>query len=100
MIRGTTPVHTIKIPISTSLINRLVITYKQGKNTVLEKRETDVEYDSKSISWKLSQQETLGFEDGVVANIQIRIKTVSGDVWNNKNPIRIQIYDSFNTEVL
>lgn len=99
MTRGTTPIHVIKVPVSTVKIKDLIITYKQGKNVILEKRINDVEFGDKSVKLKLTQQETLLFSARTVASGQIKIKTVSNDVWASKE-FQFAVYDVMNVEVM
>ena len=94
MIRGTTPTHIFHTQISLEDIDKLFITYKQGKDTVLEKTLEDVEINTEEqyISVKLSQEDTLKFKDknwtwlypnenakDTKVKIQIRLKYLNGD---------------------
>ena len=65
MIRGTTPTHVFLVDISLENIDKLYVTYKQNKNTIVEKTLDDVEIDNdaKTISVHLTQAETLLFKD-------------------------------------
>lgn len=60
MIRGTTPVVTLKLPMEIDF-DTLYITFKQG-DTVLEKTLDDVEIDGLDIVVPLTQTETLSFD--------------------------------------
>lgn len=79
MIRGTTPTLTFDIPLETTLIDALYITFAQGGENVVEKTIDDVILDEKSIVLKLSQVETLRFLNNTITEIQIRLKTLSGE---------------------
>lgn len=65
MIRGTTPTHVFYTEIDLSNIDKIFVTYKQGKDVILEKSIDDVEIneEEKSISVHLSQEDTLKFKD-------------------------------------
>lgn len=80
MIRGSTPTHVFDLPISTDSIKSLRITYVQGAKTILEKTEQDASMGGESISVKLTQEETLGFEERCPVKIQLKVLTAGGDV--------------------
>ena len=62
---GTTPKHTFTFPFETELIQELKITYSQNKKIILEKYLSDCEVDKNSVSYKLTQEETFLFAEGV-----------------------------------
>lgn len=80
IIQGSTPTHTFNTPYPKSLIEKAIITYKQGDQTVLEKKDDDVTINDYSIVTKLSQKETLSFDPSKMVCIQIKVKTIDGDV--------------------
>lgn len=82
------------------MVDKLIVTYRQGKATVLEKRKEDVEFDGNQIQYKLTQKKTLQFSSGALACVQIKIRTVSGDVWASENEISFPVHEAFNTEIL
>lgn len=63
MRRGTTPTHTFIVDVSLNDISDLYVTYKQGKNIVVEKTLEDVDIDQEehSILVYLTQEDTLKF---------------------------------------
>ena len=77
---GTTPKHTFTFPFETDLIQELKITYSQNKKIILEKHLADCEVDKNSVSYKLTQEETFLFADGVHVECQVRVLTTKGDV--------------------
>lgn len=80
MRRGTTPAIKVRLKgIELSTLQSLYLTFEQG-NIELTKNLDDVTIDASdnSLSVTLSQQETLGFNDGDV-KVQIRAMTVDGD---------------------
>lgn len=80
MIRGSTPTHTFNIPIDGSIIDKLEIVYHQGENMVT-KTEEDCEIYKEIVKVKLSQDDTLSFQNtSRSVRVQMRIKTTSGDV--------------------
>ena len=80
MIRGSTPTHVFRLPISTELIKALRITYVQKQKTVLEKTEQDVTMDGTTISLRLTQEETLAFNAECRVKIQLKVLTVNEEV--------------------
>lgn len=89
MFTATTPTHTFTLPIDTSEFSILRIIYKQagncGKTIKLVKEYKDgtaapgMTLDEKIVIIKLTQQETLLFNEGKVS-IQVRGLTTGGDV--------------------
>ena len=76
---GTTPKHTFILPFETDLIQELKITYSQNKKIILEKYLADCEVDKNSVSYKLTQEETFLFAEGVNIELQARVLTMSGE---------------------
>lgn len=74
MIIGSTPTHTFTLPFDTSLINDLVITYKQNDEIVLQKQMSDCIISENKLTTNLTQDETLKFEEGIYS-VQVKIKT-------------------------
>lgn len=85
MYRATTPIHTFSLPISTADCKDILITYKQGKNIVLEKYMDDrvlpsgMTINNKTITIVLTQEESKLFK-AVAATVQVRILTDAGTV--------------------
>lgn len=79
MIRGTTPIQEFCFAFDTNTIDKLSIVYVQSGRTIISKSENDVTIGDDRISFRLSQEETLLFKEGLV-NIQLKIKTLSGQV--------------------
>lgn len=99
MIQGTTPTHVFKLPIETSLLDKIRITYKQLGNVVLEKTEADLTKSGKELKYKLTQEETLRFSTQGLVEIQVKVLTVSGTVL--ASPIQsFSVQRILNTEVL
>lgn len=94
MVRGTTPTHIFYTEINLEDIDKVFVTYKQGKNIVVEKTIEDVEInvEEKYISVYLTQEETLRFKDknwtylypnqntkDEKVKVQVRLKYTNGD---------------------
>ena len=76
MIRGTTPTHIFEIPFDSSLLKKILITYFQNNQIVVEKTEDDCTLEGNSITVKLTQEDTLKFSHRRPVEIQIRVLTV------------------------
>jgi hypothetical protein len=79
MFKGTTPTHIFEIPMDTSLIKEVKITYSQKDEEKLVKRTKDCSLGECTISTRLSQEDTFRFTSNTFVTIQIRILTTSGD---------------------
>jgi hypothetical protein len=99
MFKGTTPTHTFEVPLDTSLIKTVKITYSQRDVEVLVKRTEDCTLGDGTISTKLSQEDTFLFEGGTLVTIQLRILTVSGDALVAE-PMMMSVGNCLDDEVL
>ena len=79
MIQGTTPTHKFNIPIDASTIKSVRITYAQQGNVLLTKETADCRIDGNIVELKLTQEETLLFNEFSSVQIQMRILTIGGD---------------------
>lgn len=79
MIQGTTPTHQFTVPMDASLIQKVRITYAQKDTVLLTKEETDCRIEGNVIELKLSQEETLLFDEFSSVQIQVRVLTTAGD---------------------
>lgn len=79
MIRGTTPTHTFNIPFDVSLIDKVRVTYSQCDRVVLMKSMEDCRFEGNAIVLKLSQDDTLLFDELKVVRIQLSVLTMGGD---------------------
>ena len=79
MIRGTTPTLEFTIPFDTSLLSEAFVTLSQNDEVVLDKPLSDCKCDGRTLSVKLTQEETLLLDCQCKTEIQIRAKTLEGD---------------------
>lgn len=79
MRRGTTPTHTFTFPFSLDVIAKLRVIYKQDDSIVLVKTLDDCIVNGNSVSYKLTQEETLLFNSDRMVDIQIRALTAGND---------------------
>lgn len=84
MVRGTTPTLNFGIPFNTELIDAVYITFCQEGRTVLEKDINSIEMSNKELTVRLSQQDTLSFNDNSYVELQIRIKNRDGSAYSSK----------------
>lgn len=83
-MRGTTPIHKFTLPIDTALLCKIKIIYAQDDNELLTKRDCDCTCDGRTITVKLTQEETFLFDCKKSVQIQLRAKTHDGDAVKSK----------------
>lgn len=79
MRRGTTPIHRFTLPVKTEEISKIRVLYAQNGKLILTKQD-EVTYESGRAVVTLTQEDTLLFKSGTMAEIQLRIITTDGDV--------------------
>lgn len=80
MIRGTTPKLCFKLPFDTNILKECFITFNQNNKIILEKTLKDCLKKSNSLYINLTQEETLSFATNNNIKIQLRAKTIDGNV--------------------
>lgn len=75
MIRGTTPPVIIRLPNDASNYKEIVCTFQQFGKTVIEKKLSEMTVEGQELSFRLSQEETLGLTHGEYLKIQLRAVT-------------------------
>ena len=81
MITGSTPLHTFELELEhMPKIVELLISYAQNGRVILRKYLKDCTVDGNRISTKLSQEDTLKFNESHSVRIQIKLKTPTEDV--------------------
>lgn len=76
--RGTTPTHTFTTNIDLSDAISIYITYSQDGSNLVEKSINDIDFGEMQISVKLTQADTLKFDDTCDVDMQIRAKFADG----------------------
>lgn len=99
MIRGTTPTHIFSLPFDVGILSAAKIAYAQNGDVKFTKDLTMCETNGNDISVKLTQEDTLQLNDLPVVEIQIRAKTLSGDVFASKI-IKVPICKCLEAEVI
>lgn len=83
MRQGTTPTHSFTLPVSSSSVGEIYVSYNQNNSSLIEKSGddisfTDMEDGSCVASVTLSQTETLKLSPDSDCLIQIRFRTSTG----------------------
>ena len=100
MYRATTPTFTFTFDIDPdATFKTILITFKQGKKIVLEKKKTDLTFGEKSASFLLTQEETNLFDTRKWISIQVRALTTEDEAVAFKT-IRTTVNDVLNDVVL
>jgi hypothetical protein len=84
MFKGTTPTHYFNVPIDTSRIKELKITYSQKDREIFAKRKEDCIIEEGKITTTLSQEETFMFEPDKFVTIQLRVLMDEGSCLTSK----------------
>lgn len=79
MIRGTTPLMRFCLPFNADLLDEVYITIAQNGETVIEKSMKDCDTDENNLAFRMTQEDTLKFEDGQWVEIQMRVRMKSGE---------------------
>lgn len=79
MIRGTTPRLEFTLPFDVSQIEKSYITFMQDNTIVLDKTFDDCEAVENMLIVNLTQEETLKLKAGRAVEMQVRVRTISGD---------------------
>lgn len=90
MIRGTTPVVTLRLPMEITF-DVLFVTFKQGNEMVLEKSKSEVQIEGAAIIIPLSQQETLRLHSNYDVRVQLRGKV--GEIAYASKIVRFSVSD-------
>ena len=99
MIQGTTPIHTFNIPFSTDIVKNVRITYAQNGNVLLTKELVDCDVEGRSISCRLTQNDTFAFDHAFPVDIQLRVLTIDDDAFATRL-YRVSIEEVQDGEVL
>lgn len=100
LYQGTTPTHTFVLPFETAMARDFRIVYIQNGVKKIEKKKNDegVELGENSISFMLTQEETLNLTLDDV-EIQLKIKTLEDEVVVTKK-IKVTIGECLDKEVI
>lgn len=91
MKRGTTCKHTFRTNVD--LTNATVfVTYQQGKSTILEKTNDELEIQARKLIVNLTQEDTLSFAANSTVTIQVRYVMADGTA-DASNKVTINVQD-------
>ena len=79
MIRGTTPTLEFILPFETDALAEAHVTLAQKEKVILTKKLDSCACDGSKLSVCLTQAETLQLDCGCITEIQVRVRTKSGD---------------------
>ena len=86
MIRGTTPTHTFNIDdegFDTSMLVKVNVLYGQDDELLFRKKHSDCTITDKTISTKLTREESLMFSHDKCAQIQLVAESVDGEYYES-----------------
>jgi hypothetical protein len=81
MVKGSTPIFTLKLPVHTDTITYIQVVFVQGNDCVLTVEEDRMTYSGMYTSFTLEDWETLEFKSGVIADIQVSVSTNDGQTF-------------------
>ena len=99
MRRATSHSFTWKLPKYADDYSEILVTLEQNGEIILNKTKNDLDIDENKVVLILTQEETLMFEAGVPAYIQMRAYNSPKDAPGSK-VWKIPVYRSLNEEVL
>ena len=79
MRRATTPTHEFELEFDATLISKIRITYAQSGDIILTKNTEDITIEDNVARVRLTQEETIKFDENKTVEIQIRILTLGND---------------------
>lgn len=80
MRRGSTPTFTISLPLDSSRFKDITVSMVQNGKNILSLPFSRITKDANKISFKLTEDETLLFEEGSNAELQLRAVETLGNV--------------------
>lgn len=99
LIKGTTPTHVFKVPLESAQIQNVEITYSQSDEEAFRKGVSDCVIEDYKISVQLKQEDTLKLNHKKKVQIQIRVRTVNGEVMSSR-VIQREVEQCLSGEVL
>ena len=97
MRRGTTPKHTFTLPFDTDTLSKVRIIYAQDEIPVLIR--DDATLDGNTVEVKLTQEETLKFNEQKGVEIQLRAITADGEDAIASDIMRVSVKRLLENEV-
>ena len=93
MTRGTTPILHFETDTDCTIYDKIQVAFEQNNNIVLLKEKKDLIVTKTYIELKLTESDTLLFNDDSMLNIQIRTGANDGEnaIRNASNIIRVRV---------
>ena len=79
MMRGTTPTLEFTVPFNTNILAEAWVTLSQNREVILNKELEDCACSERTLSVKLTQEETLRLNCDCKTEIQVRVRTIEGE---------------------
>lgn len=79
LIRGTTPTLKFELPFPVDQLAEAFVTISQRNVVVIDKPLVDCKCDEKTLTVRLTQEETLKLDCDCMSEIQIRARTLEGE---------------------
>ena len=76
IMQGTTPVFSFTLPFESAQVESFFLTFRQGKETVIEKKLTDCETKEYELSVTLSQEDTFLLQSQTPVLMQVRMSSL------------------------
>ena len=99
MMRGTTPTHIFTLPFDVSRIKEIRIIYSQNDTPVVTKNTADCTLENKTVTVKLTQEDTFAFNHKKPAFVQLHVLSTNGDALTSAIKA-ISIGDCLDKEVI
>lgn len=80
LYRYTTPLHVFVFEDDPELYDKIEICYFQNDQLILQKNKNQLEFEGRKTSYRLTQEQTALFKSGIPVDIEIRVKTLGGEV--------------------
>lgn len=102
--QGTTPLCGCTVPCTETDVDKLIISFRQNGMVIFDKTENDVMWDGNSITFRMSQAETLLFVQGDktgrnAGEVQVKLKLMDGTVIASQI-VKFDVEETINREVL
>lgn len=81
---GCTCINTFTLPFKQEDVKAICICYTQNKKVLFEKKLEDCTFENGKVSVKLSQEDTLKFDDSKIIQIQLKVKLTDDVVVKSK----------------
>lgn len=98
MRRASTPTHEFTLPFDSSMVEELLLTYKQGNKVVLEKTGADMTANGNVWTIVLTQSDANQFSVGFATG-QIRVLSPGGQALVS-DPFSFYVGETYNDEVM